>query len=212
MERLPQAKTSTLTKRATRTTAKPTSRRLLKLRSREYRASYAEASIANRIAHQIRLLREEHKLTQADLAKRIGTRQSAVARLEDPSYGKYSVTTLQKIAAVFDVVFWAEFAPFSAFVRRSEKLTPEALLPRSYGEEAQPDGLLPPQRRDEWVIDTPINVNVNIYIDTSFVGGADRDPHMVTDTNSFGVVLPGPSLRTQIPQLLHFSPVEITDN
>ena len=38
-------------------------------------------------------------LTQAQLAKKIGTRQSVIARLEDADYEGHSLSMLQRIAA-----------------------------------------------------------------------------------------------------------------
>ncbi len=51
------------------------------------------------LANQIAKLRGERKFSQAQLAKRIGTQQSAVARMEQSAYRGYTVTTLAKIAA-----------------------------------------------------------------------------------------------------------------
>jgi predicted XRE-type DNA-binding protein len=51
------------------------------------------------LANQIHRLREERQLSQAQLARRIGTHQSAVARMEQSSYRGYTVATLAKIAA-----------------------------------------------------------------------------------------------------------------
>jgi len=42
--------------------------------------------------------RKEKKLSQKALAKRVGTSQQAIARLENPSYRGRSLTTLDKVA------------------------------------------------------------------------------------------------------------------
>jgi len=42
--------------------------------------------------------RSESKLSQRELAEKIGTSQQAIARLENPTYKGRSLTTLQKIA------------------------------------------------------------------------------------------------------------------
>lgn len=55
------------------------------------------------IADKIRILRESHDLTQADLAETLGTTQSAIARLEDVEYRKYSLATLQRVAEAFNL-------------------------------------------------------------------------------------------------------------
>jgi transcriptional regulator with XRE-family HTH domain len=41
--------------------------------------------------------------TQSDLAKRLKTSQAVVSRLEDPSYGKYTLQTLMDVANALDV-------------------------------------------------------------------------------------------------------------
>ena len=116
------------------------SARLKKLRSKIYRASFAEAATSTQIATQIRLLRETAGLSQSDLAKKLGTRQSAVARLEDANYGRQSLAILHRIARAFDVVAWVEFIPYSTLLRRTVDLSPSALTPRSYNDEFDGNG------------------------------------------------------------------------
>jgi predicted transcriptional regulator len=60
-----------------------------------YQRELARLQLANQIAK----LRGKRKLSQAQLAKRIGTQQSAVARMEQSTYRGYTVSTLAKIAA-----------------------------------------------------------------------------------------------------------------
>lgn len=98
-----------------------------------------------RIAIQIRLMREKAGLSQAELAEKIGTKQGAIARLESMTYGKFSISMLQRIAEYFDVVAWVEFAPFSTFVNRTQDLSAAALTPASYDEDlgkAMPNSLV----------------------------------------------------------------------
>jgi transcriptional regulator with XRE-family HTH domain len=52
-----------------------------------------------KLANQILAARQHARLSQAALAKRIGTQQTGVARMENASYASYTVTTLAKIAA-----------------------------------------------------------------------------------------------------------------
>lgn len=49
-------------------------------------------------AFEIIKARNEKKLSQKELAKRIGTSQQAIARLESPSYYGRSLSTLEKVA------------------------------------------------------------------------------------------------------------------
>lgn len=51
-----------------------------------------------RLAHRIAELREKHGLTQAQLARKVGTTQAGISRLENPNYRNYSLKTLEKVA------------------------------------------------------------------------------------------------------------------
>ena len=46
--------------------------------------------------------REKRKMTQKQLAERIGTSQSVIARIENPSYDRFTIRTLRKIANALD--------------------------------------------------------------------------------------------------------------
>ncbi len=46
-------------------------------------------------------LRTEHRLTQTQLAKLVGTSRSVISRLEDDDYAGHSLSLLRRIAAVF---------------------------------------------------------------------------------------------------------------
>lgn len=116
------------------------SKRLERLKLKAYRSAAAREHVTNRVAIQLRTLRENAGLTQAELARQIGTRQSVIARLESMSYGKFSISALQKIADYFDVVAWVEFAPWSSVLRRTADLSPNALTPASYSEEFDSQG------------------------------------------------------------------------
>src|SRR5205809_5423101 len=65
----------------------------------ELRAMIEEETLNAEIASLVYRARTEAGLTQAQLAKRVGTRQPAIARLEDADYRGHSLTMLRKIAA-----------------------------------------------------------------------------------------------------------------
>ncbi len=73
-----------------------------KLKNKEFEKSYYEGLEKARIAIEITLFREKKGFTQAKLAELTGTSQSAIARLEDPDYKCYSLSTLRKIADALD--------------------------------------------------------------------------------------------------------------
>jgi ribosome-binding protein aMBF1 (putative translation factor) len=74
---------------------------LVEQRARK-RASYRKAF--SRTLHQIDLallvreMREDAGLTQSELARKVGTTQSVIARLEDAEYTGHSLTMLERIA------------------------------------------------------------------------------------------------------------------
>lgn len=84
-----------------------------------YRRAFIEAHAKDTIAFQLRQMRETRGWTQVELAVNAfgdPKLQSMVSRLENPDYGKYSVTTLLNLANVFDVGLVVRFAPFSEVV------------------------------------------------------------------------------------------------
>lgn len=82
-------------------------------RSAAARRQFVDSHISKAIAFQVREMRARAKLSQAELGERCGTGQNAIHRLESPGYGRYSVSTLKKVAAAFDVGLVVRFAPFS---------------------------------------------------------------------------------------------------
>jgi len=63
-----------------------------------------------RIAHKIAELRQRRHLTQAELARRAGLKQSNLARMERPGYTDYKVSTLSKIAKAAHTHLQVSFA------------------------------------------------------------------------------------------------------
>lgn len=76
------------------------------------RHAYLEAEVVTGLAHQIRAIRMQRGWTQNDLAKRMHTTQAAVSRLEDPSYGRYTLSTLVELAKTFDSGMQVRFVSF----------------------------------------------------------------------------------------------------
>lgn len=55
-----------------------------------------------RIAQQIYDLRTKTELSQGELAKKVGTTQSVISRLEDADYDGHSLAMLQRIASALN--------------------------------------------------------------------------------------------------------------
>jgi transcriptional regulator with XRE-family HTH domain len=83
--------------------------------SKESRAKFVESHLNRTIAYQIRSLRDRESWTQKQLAEQLGIdyANNVSARLENPHYGSHSLTTLKKVASVFDVALVVWFVPFS---------------------------------------------------------------------------------------------------
>ncbi len=107
--------------------------RLAKLRRKSYRDAYVKAHLEQGLAFQIKEMRVSRGLTQRQLAKELDLGgQSAVARLEDPSYGRMSLATLLRVAAFFDVAFMAKMIPYTRFLSEVDDVSPRALLVDSF--------------------------------------------------------------------------------
>lgn len=67
-------------------------------RDKEMQRLYEEEKLNLDVAILIRKVREQAKLTQKQLAAKIGTTQSVISRLEDADYEGHSLSILQRIA------------------------------------------------------------------------------------------------------------------
>jgi ribosome-binding protein aMBF1 (putative translation factor) len=67
--------------------------------SPELRRLTEEARVNAAVAQLIYAARNKAGLSQAELAERIGTKQSVISRLEDPDYEGHSLNMLHRIAA-----------------------------------------------------------------------------------------------------------------
>jgi ribosome-binding protein aMBF1 (putative translation factor) len=72
-------------------------------KSAAYRKTFARTLQQIDLAMLVREMREDAELTQAELAKKAGTTQSVIARLEDAEYAGHSLTMLERIAVACGV-------------------------------------------------------------------------------------------------------------
>jgi DNA-binding XRE family transcriptional regulator len=61
---------------------------------------FQKAGEAWDVAFQIATLRDEAGMSQAELAKKVGTTQQQISRLESPSYEGHSLSMLRRVAEV----------------------------------------------------------------------------------------------------------------
>lgn len=74
-------------------------------------AELAEARADAEVARRIYELREKAGLTQARLAKIVGTTPSVISRLEDADYEGHSLSMLRRIAAALNKRIEIRFVP-----------------------------------------------------------------------------------------------------
>jgi len=72
-------------------------------KSPNYRKAFSRTLQQIDLALLLREMREDADLTQSELARKIGTTQSVIARLEDAEYAGHSLTMLERIATACGV-------------------------------------------------------------------------------------------------------------
>jgi ribosome-binding protein aMBF1 (putative translation factor) len=70
----------------------------IRTKSPEFKKAYYKELSRVRLAYRIAELREKRGLTQSELARKVGTTQAGISRLENPNYRNYSLKTLEKVA------------------------------------------------------------------------------------------------------------------
>lgn len=76
----------------------------------EYECAYAKAKLAGEVGERVRAARETAGLSQRDLARRIGTSQAVITRLEAGGVGA-TLTTLQRVATALELEVKVELRP-----------------------------------------------------------------------------------------------------
>jgi DNA-binding transcriptional regulator YiaG len=79
------------------------------LKNPEFKKAFDEEEIYASLAIQAAKIRQEEKLTQKELAKRLHTTQQTVSRLEDIRNRRYSLRTLINLARALDKQLKVEF-------------------------------------------------------------------------------------------------------
>jgi len=106
----------------------------------EFRHAYMEATVHQDIAWQIKINRENREITQAELAKIIGTRQSAISRIEDSEYEGRTIPTLIKIAHAFGCALRVKLIPYSTLAKEVKYTSEEDFSVNSFEDEIKKIG------------------------------------------------------------------------
>lgn len=97
------------------------------LKAPEYSEGYAESFLDSYIATQIKVLREQHQLSQKGLAELLGTGQGVISRVENVNYSKWNVSTLKKLARAFRVRLKVSFETYGSLLNEVQAFSREAL-------------------------------------------------------------------------------------
>ncbi len=108
----------------------------VRFRDKKYRDLFVEEQIFSRLPLKIKMLREQEGLTQAKLGEIAGMKQTWISKLEDPNYGKLTISTLLKVASAFDVGLYIDFVPFSEVLDRTLRLSPASFAISTYKDDA----------------------------------------------------------------------------
>lgn len=112
-----------------------------KMRNKEYRDAFVAEQIFSRLPLKIRGLREQRKLSQKELGEKAGgMAQAWVSKLEDPNYGKLTISTLLRIASACDVGLYIDFVPFSQVLNSATTLSEECFSVPSFDEDSAMSG------------------------------------------------------------------------
>lgn len=82
------------------------------------RAMIADERLNLGVAQVVYDARKQAGLTQAQLARKIGTTQSVISRLEDSDYGAQSLTMLRRIARALDLYVHITLLPRPHYSRK----------------------------------------------------------------------------------------------
>lgn len=106
-----------------------------KLQDKEYRDAFVSQGIFSRLPLKIRALREQRRLSQKQLGEKTDVAQAWVSKLEDPNYGKLTLSTLLRLASAFDVGLEVDFVPFSKVLDGALSLSQESFKVASFAED-----------------------------------------------------------------------------
>jgi len=107
------------------------------LTDKDYRHAYADEHLNLSIGTQIKVIREQQGMTQADLADRIGTKQAGVSRLESANYASWSIAALRRLAEAFDLRLRVSFEEFGTLWEEVHYFSRKSLERRRFDDDPE---------------------------------------------------------------------------
>ena len=105
-------------------------------RNSEYREALVFENVYTGVCSQIRVLREQRELSQAEFGRKAKMAQERISILEDPNAEtKPTLKTLLRVASAFDVGLDVRFVPFETVLDRSVNTDSSALQVPSFDDE-----------------------------------------------------------------------------
>ncbi len=103
--------------------------------TKKARELFVLGQIKTGIPFQVRAMRDAGKWTQEKLGKEAEMPQTVISRLENSRDAKFTLKTLLRIAAAFDVALVVRFVPFSELIKWVNDLSHQKLCPPTFAEE-----------------------------------------------------------------------------
>lgn len=112
----------------------------------DYRREYERTKLANDVAIKVLRYRNEHGLSQRELASMVGMRQPNIARLESGEH-EPSLSTLARLSVALDLDFSVDVKPSGLKLRYGVRERKRALPPRcSWSHDASRHGRTRPTK------------------------------------------------------------------
>lgn len=174
-------------------------------KDKEVRDVYCGEFLNSSIATQIKVLREQRSLTQADLAELAGMKQSRIATIEDVNYSSWSINTLRRIAEAFDLALTVQFDSFGYKLFDIVNLSRESLERPSFNDD--------PVFQEELGAG-PITISGNILITPAFndveIGHLETGDDIQERLLGYTVQIPFDSGMPTISDQLNNIPIRLT--
>lgn len=108
---------------------------LEKLTDTTYRNAFISEEIDTGLPMQLRAMREARGWNQKYVAEKMETKQPRFSLMEKPGYGNFSLSTLKKLASIFNVGLIVSFVPYSEMIEFTDAFSRKRLEIPSFADE-----------------------------------------------------------------------------